>query len=329
MTEDSRSSQSVASRTCTVAVDLGGTNVRVAAVDSEGAILVGHRQPTPRHQPTPQILVDLIQQVVTEVGTRSSEPYGARGVVVGVPGVVDQLRERLVTGVNLPSEWIPLISEDWIAGQIGLEVSLANDADLAAVGESEFGAGRNYRDVVYVTISTGVGSGIVVDGHLVQGSLSGGELGHTVIDWTAARNGEPFTVEDLGSGTAIERRAAAVGIAERGADLAAAVRRGDEPAGSIWREAIAAVGVGLANLAWTVSPEIIVIGGGVGSNGDIVLPILQRQLNLYGPGGGNKIELATARHGDDAALIGAAAWWRAIGRRAPQPSSRSLEDNNR
>jgi len=307
--------------TCTIAVDLGGTNVRAAAVDKTGRVFARRRMSTPTEQPTPQFLADMINEVAAELPAIEWCSAIADRVVVGLPGVIDQLNERLITGVNLPEYWVPLISEDWIAGQVGLEVSLANDADLAAVGESEFGAGRNFRDVVYVTISTGVGAGIVVDAKLVQSGFSGGELGHTVIDWAAAEREEPATVEDLGSGTAIERHAAAAGLAARGAELADMVRRKEEPALSIWRRAIGAVGVGVANMAWMVSPEIVIVGGGVGNNADIVLPILREQLRRFGPSARPKIELAAAELGDDAALIGAAAWWHAIGRASATSST--------
>ncbi len=298
---------------CTVTVDLGGTNVRAAAVDPDGRLLFHIRTPTPRHEPDPQFLIHIIEAVIGDLPS----PSMADRAVVGLPGVIDQVHERLVTGVNLPAGWIDKINEDWIADQIGMEVSLANDADLAAVGESEFGAGRDYRDVVYVTISTGVGAGLVVDGRLVQGSLSGGELGHTVIDWKAAQRGEPSTVEDLGSGTAIDRAAARAGLAERGADLAGLVAAGSEPAAGIWNHAVEAVGIGIANMAWLVAPQIVVVGGGVGRNADLVLPVIRRQLERFGPSFSADIELATVELGDDAALIGGAAWYRAIGRDDP------------
>ncbi|MDH4277633.1 MAG: ROK family protein [Acidimicrobiia bacterium] len=297
-------------RHCTITVDLGGTNVRAAAVDDLGDLVLHIRRPTPRHDPDPQFLIHLIHAVIADL------PADRRAgrAVVGLPGVIDQVHERLVTGVNLPKGWIDKINEDWIADQIGMEVSLANDADLAAVGESEFGAGRNHRDVVYVTVSTGVGAGLVVASRLVQGSLSGGELGHTVIDWEAARRGEPATVEDLGSGTAIDRAAAKAGLAERGADFAALVAAGSEPATTIWNHALEAVGIGIANMAWMVAPQIVIVGGGVGRNTDLVLPVIRRQLEQFGPVFSGDIELATAELGDDAALIGGAAWYRAIGR---------------
>ncbi|MDH3302323.1 MAG: ROK family protein [Acidimicrobiia bacterium] len=295
---------------CTITVDLGGTNVRAAAVDDRGQLVLTIRTPTPRHDPDPQFLIHLIEAVLADL----PPDRRADQAVVGLPGVIDQVHERLVTGVNLPAGWIDKINEDWIADQVGMEVSLANDADLAAVGESEFGAGRKHRDVVYVTVSTGVGAGLVVDSRLIQGSLSGGEVGHTVIDWEAAQRGEPATVEDLGSGTAIDRAAAKAGLAERGADLAKLVAAGSEPATSIWNHAIEAVGIGIANMAWLVAPQIVIIGGGVGRNTDLVLPVIRRQLERFGPGFSADIDLATAQLGDDAALIGGAAWYRAIGR---------------
>ncbi len=295
---------------CTITVDLGGTNVRAAAVDGRGRLVLHTRRPTPRQDPHPHFLIDLMVEVMTGL------PPGvnAERAVVGLPGIIDQVHERLVTGVNLPAPWIDKINEDWIAEQIGMEVSLANDADLAAVGESEFGAGRHHRDVVYVTVSTGVGAGVVVDGRLVQGSLSGGELGHTIIDWEAARRGDPATVEDLGSGTALDRAAAAAGLNERGAELAALVAAGSEPATTVWNRTLEAVGIGVANLAWLVAPQIVVIGGGVGRNHEIVLPVIRRQLDRFGPTTAADIELATVALGDDAALVGGAAWYRAIGR---------------
>lgn len=294
----------------TVAVDLGGTHVRAALVDDEGMVMGRVRRETPADAPTPEIVVDLIADMV---GTRPPG-QGPGRVVVGVPGLVDHEAERLMHAPNLPTGWTGYLNHEWLSARTGLEVALANDADLAAVGESSFGAGRDHRDVVYVTISTGVGAGLVVDDRLVRGALSGGELGHTVIDRVAALAGEPATVEDLGSGTAIAKRAAEAGLAERGPALADLVRAGDPIATEIWTSAIEAVAIGLANLAWIVTPGIVVVGGGVGMNGDLVLPIVRKGLDRFGPAEVPPIAVANAALGDDAALAGAARWWKAIGR---------------
>lgn len=294
----------------TVAIDLGGTHIRVAIVAPDGLVLAFDRQRTPADEPTPEVIPAMIKKLV------AAEPDVGRvnRAVVGLPGVIDHVDGRLLAAPNLPQSWISHLNEQWLADHIGLPVALANDADLAAVGESAYGAGRDHRDVVYVTISTGVGAGVVVADELVRGTFSGGEIGHTVIDRAAAAAGLPATVEDIGSGTAIEKAAAAAGISERGAALAALVRSGDPRATEIWNDGIAAVGIGIANLAWIVAPQVVVVGGGVGMNGDLVLPILEKQISQHGPDTGETIAVATAVLGDQAALAGAAAWWKAVGR---------------
>ncbi len=298
----------------TVAIDLGGTHIRSAAVAGDGTIVARHRQATPTTDAHPTVVPEMILRAVGEMRDSHSE-WAVDRAVVGLPGVVDHRGEQLKTAPNLPPQWVGFLNEDWIASQVGLPVSLANDADLAAVGEAKFGAGAEYHDVVYVTISTGVGAGVVVDGTLVRGRLSGGEIGHTVIDWSAAAAGGRATVEELGSGTALDRQASSAGLSERGAELANLVRGGDERATSVWNRALTAVGIGIANLAWLVAPQIVVVGGGVGRNFDLVEPVLRSQLEMHGPDTGGPINLAVAALGDDAALAGAAAWWSAVGRK--------------
>ncbi|MCP3991158.1 MAG: ROK family protein [Actinomycetia bacterium] len=290
----------------TVAIDLGGTNVRAAIVADDGIILRRAQRPTPATEPTPELLVRLAAEVVGDGGLDRA--------VVGVPGVVDHDAEALLKAPNLPPRWIPSLTGDWLAERMGVPVSLANDADLAAVGESAFGAGRVHRDVVYVTISTGVGAGIVVDGSLVRGQHSGGEIGHTIIDRLAARAGSPSTVEELGAGPAIARAATKAGLRQRDGEFADLVRSGHPQAVTIWNNAIEAVGIGVVNMAWLLAPQIVVVGGGVGLNHDLIEPIFSRLLVEHGPALDQPIEIAPAALGDDAGLAGAAAWFEAVGR---------------
>ena len=277
----------------------------------DGSIVAVDRRKTPRGEPTPEIIPIMLKELLGSVPDGMAAPGRA---VIGVPGIIDIETEQLLAAPNIPQSWIGFLSEAWLEERTGLAVALANDADLAAVGESTFGAGEPYRDVAYVTISTGVGAGVVVADKLVRARLSGGELGHTVIDRVALAEGGPSTVEELGSGTAIHRAAAAAGLEAQGADLAQLVRDGDPVASGIWTEAIGAVGVGIANLAWIVAPQIVVIGGGVGRNEDLVVPLLRDRIDRFGPKTGGTIEVAVATLGDDAALVGAAAWWKAVGR---------------
>lgn len=292
-------------------VDLGGTNVRAAVVTSDGTIVRRDRRPTPAADPEPQIIAELVTEVAQMAGPDG--PPLLDQVVIGIPGVIDHEAGALVEAPNLPSGWIPRLTNRWLAQQVGAPVSLANDADLAAVGEAVFGAGRHHRDVVYVTVSTGVGAGIVVDGILVRGRYSGGEIGHMVIDRSAAAAGGPATVEELGAGPAIARGAQARGLTERDAALADRVRAEDPDAVAVWLEAIEAVALGVVNVAWLVTPQVVVVGGGVGRNHDLVAPILTRTLARHGPSLDPPIEVVPAALGDDAALVGGAAWRTALG----------------
>lgn len=298
-----RPSSDGASRT--IAVDLGGTHVRAAVVDERGTVLNRVRRSTPSDDPSPAFLVDLLGEV------QGDEDCGR--AVIGLPGVIDHENELLVKAPNLPQRWIPMLTDSWLTERSGLAISLANDADLAAVGEATFGAGRGFRDVVYVTISTGIGAGIVLGDRLMRGRYSGGELGHTILSRTALAAGEPATVEDLGSGTSMSRRARAAGLSFSGPELAEKVREGHPEATDVWTKAIESAAAGIVNLCWIVTPQAVVIGGGVGMNGDLVLPTVNAAIEAHGPGV-SKVAVLNAGLGDDAALAGAAAWWNAIGR---------------
>ena len=314
----------------TVGIDLGGTHVRAALVDEDGTVLHRERHTTPHDDPEPTMLVEMARSMLDRSRTQFADRE-VSGVVVGVPGVIDYFEEQLLGAPNLPAAWTSALSDAWLGERIGAPVALANDADLAAVGEANFGAGRGVLDVVFVTISTGVGAGTVLNGRLVHGRYSASEVGHIVIDRVAAANGGPKTVEDLGSGTALARRAAEAGLSADGAELAAMAARGwsgapssdsageraaaeaDVVAARVWREALGDASLGIVNLCWLMAPQLVVVGGGVGMNAELVLPIIRESLAAHGPRFLD-IDVVSAVLGDDAALSGAAAWWKAVGR---------------
>lgn len=295
----------------TAAIDLGGTSVRAALVDDEGRVLQRIRRPTPVTDDDPAFLATMVDELCAAATMPSAST--ADEVVIGIPGVIDHDAGALVRAPNLNQQWIPLLNADWLGRRFGLPVALANDADLAAVGEASFGSGRSHRDVVYVTISTGVGAGATFGGRLVRGRRSGLEIGHTIVDHIAAAGGRPGTVEELGAGPAIAKAAAEAGIAERDGAFTDLVRAGHPVAGPLWERAMDAVAAGITNVAWLLSPDVVVIGGGVGANnGDIVLPRIAAWLERHGPAVDEPIALATASLGDDAGLAGAARWFAAV-----------------
>ena len=288
----------------TLAVDLGGTNMRVAVVDETGAVVDRDHAATPHEAETIDPFVDLL--------TKMRAVHDVEHGVVAVPGRVDYLAGTLLHAPNLPPRWLSLISRDSLQRALDVPITLANDADAAAVGEAHFGAGRGHLDVVYLTISTGVGAGTLVGGRLVLPRYSAGEVGHTVIDRVAAAAGAAATVEALGSGTAIARLARERGLSVRGPELATLVRDGDPVAREIWDEAMFAAGLGAVMLAHLYSPTIVVVGGGVGLNADLTLAPLVDALARFGPAG-PPTDVVAAALGDDPGLVGAAGWRAATG----------------
>lgn len=295
-----------------LAVDLGGTSMRAARTGSDGRVTHRREVPTPRTADTGPLL-ELVQEV------RRGSPVAV--AVVGVPGRVDYGVGVLEHAPNLPPGWVDELTEDRLCASLGLEVALANDADLAAVGEAWFGAGRDHRDVAYLTVSTGVGAGVVTGGLLVHGRRSLAEIGHSVVDWRALSSGRA-TIEDLGSGTALARMAAEAGLEADGREIERRWRAGDPVAAGIWEDAITVASLAAVNLAQLFTPEVIVVGGGVGLVGEAVLGPMRALLAVWGPAGlPEPVEVVNAALDDDAALVGAAAWHRAF---TPEAASRGM-----
>jgi glucokinase len=286
-----------------LAIDLGGTQMRAALVSTDGSVSRRRAAPTTSDDQNLDSLFELAGEVVTK---------DVSNAVVAVPGRVNYRLERLEHAPNLPERWTGLLRKDHLEDRLGLEVALANDADAAAVGESYFGAGRHYDDVAYITVSTGVGGGAVFGGQLVRGQRSSIGIGHTVIDRVALSTGRPASVEDLASGTALETAADLAGLSADGRRVVELVEKRDERATRLWQALVDALVVGVGNLAYLVMPQVIVLGGGVGLNGRLLLDPIRRHLSRHGPPSlPEPIRVVTATLGDDAGLVGAAAWRRA------------------
>lgn len=282
--------------------------MRAALVDGEGNILSRRAAPTPSAGEAPAALMELIASVGTEAAYG-----GASHAVVGLPGGVDYDSGRLLWAPHLPDRWPDLLSREALTQRLGIDAYVANDADLAAVGEALFGAGAKSTDVVYFTISTGIGAGVVHRGRLLRGRRSLAEMGHTIIDRKAWHEGRPCTVEELGSGSGVARQALEQGLGNMGArDVALAAERGDTKAQALWRAAIEACAAGVANLIMAFSPSTVVIGGGMGRRPDFFIPLRQlvlRRTERFP----DDLTVVSCTLGDDAGLAGAAGWVTASG----------------
>ncbi|MCU1375650.1 MAG: glucokinase [Actinomycetia bacterium] len=295
--------------TSVLAVDLGGTSMRVGRTTPDGEVLERREEKTGDDTGR---LIELMREVATGGPVAHA--------VVGVPGRVDYGHGRLEYAPNLPEVWVDVMDEGKLSAELGLPVALANDADLAAVGEWWFGAGKDFADMAYMTVSTGIGAGVVVGGLLLHGRRSMAEVGHTVVDGQALAEGRPATVEELGSGTALDRLAKEAGLDVTGKDLVDLVRTGDDAAAKVLTRVVTAAAIGAVNLAHLFTPEVIVVGGGLGLNGDLVLDPIRALLASRGPRGlPEPIVVVNAALGDDAGLAGAGAWHRAF---RPEAASR-------
>jgi glucokinase len=290
-----------------LAGDTGGTQMRAALVDGSGRILTRRSAPTPADDKAPRALIDLIRSV----GSEAKRSIGH--AVVGLPGVVDYDSGRLLWAPNLPKSWPGSLSSVELAHHLGLRVHVANDADLAAVGEAVFGAGAGCANVAYLTISTGIGAGVVHACRLVRGTRSLAEVGHTIIDWEAWREGRPGTLEELGSGSGVARLAREVGLGDLDArTVHERAVAGDERAAAIWEDALGACAAGVTSLVLSFYPTKVVIGGGLGSQPEVFARV--RDLVMSHPEHlPDDLEIVPSSLRDDAALVGAAGWVAASG----------------
>lgn len=308
-----------------VGIDLGGTNIAVGLVDEEGRIVHKDSVPTYRERPYQEILRDMAQlalKVIKDAGV-SLDQVGHIGV--GSPGTPDCENGVLVYNNNLNFRNVPIREE--LQKYINLPVYLDNDANCAALAESVAGAAKGVRHSVTITLGTGIGGGIVIDGKIYSGfNYAGAELGHTVIvcDGEQCTCGRKGCWEAYASATALIRQTKKA--AEENPDSAInklvggdlgkidaktafdAARQGDETGEKVVRQYIKYIAEGLINVINSLMPEILVIGGGVCKEGEYLLKPLRElvQKGVYSSGNIPQTQIKTAQMGNDAGIIGAA-----------------------
>ena len=296
---------------------MGGTKIAAGVVTPEGEILDEARYPTPHSR---ERLVESIGRAVAEV--RGGFDVG--GVCLAVPGLILDQKNTVVFSPNLRAiEGIPLKEE--LGSKIGLPLTIENDANAAAWGEFRFGAGSEVDHLVFVTLGTGIGGGVITHGVLLRGAQgSGGELGHVTVHATGPRCacGNRGCLEALASGTAIGRRGREV-ASERpnsalgrlaikrkvlGEDVTELARGDDELALSVLEEAGQGLGIGLAGFVNIFNPEMVVVGGGVMEAGELILKPARREVYLRArPPSRDLVEVKEATLGPESGVLGAAA----------------------
>lgn len=316
----------------TIGLDLGGTTFNVACVDEAGKILLEREEETRQHESPDRMLPRLgaaIKALLTDLGPERSTQVQAVGI--GVPGPVKHREGICVYAPNLTG-WSNLAVAAPLQQMLNLPVFVLNDANAATLGEARFGAGRDADSLLMLTLGTGIGSGLVLDGELFIGhSERGAEVGHMTVDFDAKRGsaGNIGTLESACGRDAIVWRALRhlssgrpSKIPEICPDLASltpqhiatAAQEGDELAQSVWDETAVYLAVGIVNVVFTADIGRVVIGGGVAQAGEILFAPLRRAVaartsKLYF----DTREIIPAELGPSAGVVGAAQWAREQG----------------
>ena len=313
----------------TIGIDVGGTKIAAGVVDEAGTVVARRQIATAATHPTAVVagIVKVAQELLAAAPNVSAVGIGAAGLIDGEKGIV-------LTAPNIAG-WDNVPLRAMVSDRLKLPVIIDNDANVAALGESEYGAGKDYGDQIMLTIGTGVGGGIVIGGEIYRGAHGvGGEIGHMIVDGTGSAVcacGNHGCLEAMASGNSIGRRArervsepGATAVLELAGQKAVditgelvgeAARSGDPWARDIIAETGRWLGVGIASLVNIFDPEVVIIAGGAATGtGDLLLgPARDNAAGLIiGHAWRALPPVVLATLGYDAGLVGAAALARGI-----------------
>ncbi len=312
-----------------IGCDLGGTNLRAAIIDVESG-QVGCEKSIPTlaregHEAVLERMAGLFLELIGSAGMQKSE---IGGIGIGVPGVLDLEKGETLLLPNLAGTWPHVPLQATIARLTGIRTALLNDVRSITNGEWRFGAGRGYDTIAVFAIGTGIGGGLVINNQLHLGiGGTGGELGHTMIDYNgpACGCGNRGCVETYASGPAIAAmgmKAVAQGLTTRLAEMcecdlnritpkliAKAALEGDAIAKDIFERAGYYLGIAAANMCCAIGPRRIIIAGGVARAGELLLDPIRRTIRervTVMPV--EQVEVVQSQLGDHAGMIGVACW---------------------
>lgn len=303
-----------------IGIDIGGTSIKAGLV-SDGRIISWKSVPTDTDAGADKIIGD-IAQMVNALKDDAGDKI-ITGVGIGCPGAVNSCTGMVDHAYNLKWDYVPL--GERMQKLTGYPTRVCNDANAAALGEAKYGAGKAYQNSVFITIGTGIGSGIIIDGRLYEGNQSkGAEIGHVVIK----SGGEPCTCgrrgcfEAYSSATALIRDTTRAMLKDpdsklwtvspdidkvNGKTVFDAMLMDDKTAQGVFDNYIRMLGEGLVNIINALRPEAIILGGGVCAQGDVLLVPLKKYIAKYAFGEGPHVGLHIASLKNDAGIIGAAA----------------------
>ena len=293
-----------------IGIDIGGTDTKIGLVDVHNKLLDSVCIPTKAERPADEVIRTVAETALSILDKNGIAMEQCVGVGIGVPGTVDRKKGIVRYSNNIRWEDVPLVKE--MSTYLPIPVEIANDADCAALGETIAGAGKECSDVVMITLGTGVGGGVVLDGEIYEGrGIGGSELGHMVI----VENGEPCTcgrrgcLEAYASATALKREAKRASKKELiPSEIFALAKQGDPAMKEPPENYIRRLGLGIVNIVNIFRPQLVLLGGGISGQGESLLVPLRRILReeCFGGERGDVPEIEEAVLGNNAGIIGAA-----------------------
>jgi len=285
-----------------IGVDFGGTKIASALVNQDGKILTDVYIPTEADKGRKQVVENLKKSVYALI---KGSKVKISSIGIGIPGPTIFEKGIVIEPPNLPG-WKRVNLKKILEREFKVPVLVDNDANCAALGEARFGAGKHAKNFIFVTVSTGIGGGIIIDRKLYRGVCgAAGEFGHMIIDSKGFTCGCGNTgcFEALASGTAIRKRAGMDGVS---VELAA--RQGDKKALRVINETVHYLAIGIANLVNIFNPELVIIGGGVSQMRELMFDPLRKEFKKYAltlPA--KHVKIVRAKLGTKAGVLGAAA----------------------
>ncbi len=306
-----------------VGVDLGGTAIKIALLDSGGTILHKTQVPTPVAEGEDGVIAAIAQATADILAEKGADASRVAGIGIGVPGFVEEETGVVYQAVNLHWKHTPLKQK--LERLTRLPVYVDNDANNAALGEMWRGAGQGAKDMIAITLGTGVGGGVLLNGQIIHGRKGmAGEIGHITVrpeGGPACNCGRTGCLETYSSATAIIREATQAANQGKSERLAAILREqgslnakhvfdaalaGDEAAIAVIDQAAYYLGLALSHLANILNPSKIVIGGGVSAAGDFLFSRIRASFERFSlPLAAESCEILPATLGNDAGVIGA------------------------
>lgn len=308
-----------------LAIDLGGTKIVTAIISEKGEMLARKYCLTLADEGPERVISRILSAGEHLFNVGDISPSQLSGIGIAAAGAIDVEKGIITLSPNLPG-WHNIPLRGIVEEKYKVDTFLINDASAAALGEHRFGAGRGTKNLIYITVSTGIGGGIIINGKLYFGSSGGaGEIGHMTIDVNGPRCncGNTGCLETLASGTAIAKEAIRrISRGEKSSlikmvagkienitaeEVSLAAQDGDSLALEVIAKAASYLGTGMVNLVNIFNPEMIVIGGGVAKIGDLLFePVRQAVKERAFPLLSQAVRIVPAELGDDAGLFGAA-----------------------